>query len=215
MGEKYWRVTKNVIKWVCIKYHLHKFIANYEGQAIKCNKSGIRLKINEKLQTTISEFSSKIQRTADGYIDMAADKALELTNSFLDDKVGKFSEKLPDMVGGQAGKSSSIAAALKLGYSDYLKMFMFLKLCCNDDAVVKRIGDVIQINVGKGFKLANNKTLSHKKGNEFSLANAHTYIQVESTIKLKTMFLALPIVTEYTGKGGSAFTVKYKSAIGY
>ena len=140
-----------MIKWVCIKYHLHKFIANYEGQAIKCNKSGIRLKINEKLRTTISEFSSKIQKTADGYIDMAADKALELTNSFLDDKVGKFSEKLPDMAGGQAGKSSSIAAALKLGYSDYLKMFMFLKLCCNDDAVVKRIGDVIQINVGKWF----------------------------------------------------------------
>ena len=65
------------------------------------------------------------------------------------------------------------------------------------------------------LNFANNKTLSHKKGNEFSLANAHTYIQVESTIKLKTMFLALPIVTEYTGKGGSAFTVKYKSAIGY
>lgn len=177
-------------------------------------------KVKLRIQSTIKDFADKLKTEVGSTIDTASkeltQKAVSMTNEFFDKTFSKFSEKMPT-IAGQAGKNNSIASMLKFGYSDYLKMFMFLKLCVNDESIVKRTADVIQINVGKKFTDKDGKTLyEHKKGADFRMAKASTYIEVDATLRLKTMFIALPLVTKYTGKtGGDYFMVQYKSSIGY
>lgn len=167
--------------------------------------------VNSKVTSLIDELKGKIQKTADGYIDMAADKALEVTNNFLDDTFGSLADSLPDM-GGKTSAKSSLASIIAFNYGDYLKVFLFLNLCTNSDETVARIGDVIQMNINSALK---NSGYTHPKKGSFKMADAYTYVEVSATVKLKTMFTAMPFFTEYSGKEGSYFTIKYHSIQGY
>ena len=138
----------------------------------------------------MESFSKKIKKGGDDYIDMAAADAVKITNGFLDDTFANVSKKLPN-IAGKAGKKDSITSILKFGYSDYLKMFLFLNLCADDDKVVRRVADVIQINVGNGF--ADTTPLyKHAKGTGFRMKNANTYIEINATVKLRLCFLICP-----------------------
>lgn len=167
--------------------------------------------VNSKISSLINDLKSKITSTADGYIDMAADKAMEVTNQFLDDTFGTMADNLPDM-GGKTSAKSSLASIIAFNYGDYLKVFLFLNLCTNSDEVVARIGDVIQLNINNALA---DSGYTHPKKGSFKMADAFTYIQIEANVKLKTMFAAMPFFTDYSGKEGAYFTIKYKSLQGY
>ena len=91
-------------------------------------------------------------------------------------------------------------------------MFVFLKLCVDDADVLSRIADVIQLNINQALT---DSGYTHPVKGSFLMSEAYTYIQIDAKVKLKTMFISLPFFTEYSEKGGSYFTIDYKSALGY
>ncbi|MBU3112343.1 DUF5702 domain-containing protein [Clostridium lacusfryxellense] len=203
-------------------------LMNVEKKVATQVEAGIKIltdKIGGKLESTMTEYENKIIGYGEGNIDKTADKAIEATNEFFDKTFAKYTDKLPDVSGkvdlakpDKKGKNSSIITMLKFGYSDYLKMFMFGNITSNDDLVVRRIADVIQINVGNGFT-DTTPLYTHKKGAGFRMNKANTYIEINATVKLSTMFMALPMLTKSTKdsekKAVEYFPIKYKSALGY
>lgn len=167
--------------------------------------------VQGQTRSIINELRNKLVTTADGYIDMAANEILDVTNNFLDQTFDSVASQLPD-IAGKPKNNSSLASIIKFNYGDYLKMFVFLKLCVDDTEVLSRIGDVIQLNINQALT---DSGYTHPVKGSFLLSNAYTYVQIEAKVKVKTMFISLPFFTEYSEKGGSYFTVDYKSVVGY
>lgn len=167
--------------------------------------------VQGQTRSIINELRGKLVTTADGYIDMAANEILDVTNNFLDETFDSVSSQLPD-IAGKPSNNSSLASIIKFNYGDYLKMFVFLKLCVDDADVLSRIADVIQLNINQALT---DSGYAHPVKGSFLMSEAYTYIQIDAKVKLKTMFISLPFFTEYSEKGGSYFTIDYKSVLGY
>lgn len=167
--------------------------------------------VQGKTSAIIGELRNKLVTTADGYIDMAANEILDVTNNFLDETFDSVASQLPD-IAGKPTNNSSLASIIKFNYGDYLKMFVFLKLCVDDADVISRIADVIQLNINQALA---DSGYTHPVKGSFLMSEAYTYIQIDAKVKLKTMFISLPFFTEYSEKGGSYFTIDYKSVLGY
>lgn len=167
--------------------------------------------VQGKTSAIIAELRSKLVTTADGYIDMAANEILDVTNNFLDKTFDSVASQLPD-IASKPTNNASLASIIKFNYGDYLKMFVFLKLCVDDADVLSRIADVIQLNINQALT---DSGYTHPVKGDFLMSEAYTYIQIDAKVKLKTMFISLPFFTEYSEKGGSYFTINYKSVLGY
>lgn len=93
--------------------------------------------------------------------------------------------------------SGNLATQIKFGYSDYLKLFVFIGLCASDKSgdMILRIGDLIQYNISKAD--ANSdlyyKKFAGQKDKSFTMQNAKTYISIDATVNLDMMFLNLGI----------------------
>lgn len=168
--------------------------------------------VEGQTRTIVNELRNRLITTTDGYyIDMAANEILDVTNNFLDETFNSISSQLPD-IAGKPSNNSSLASIIKFNYGDYLKMFVFLKLCVDDVDVISRIADVIQLNINQALT---DSGYTHPIKGSFLMSEAYTYIQTDAKVKLKTMFISLPFFTEYSEKGRSYFTIDYKSVLGY
>lgn len=170
--------------------------------------------IKTKTNGLIDNLSSKIATTADGYIDMAADKVLDVTNEFLDNTFDSVANKLPD-IAGKKSNGSPLASILKFNYGDYLKIFVFLKLCVDDTGVMSRVADVIQLNINNALTDSGYSHPVKSKGKTFLMSEAYTYVEISADVKLKTLFISLPFFTNYSDKSGNYFSIHYKSVQGY
>lgn len=143
-------------------------------------------------------------------------------DSFVYDGIDAVIEKVEDALSGsnqEDAKNRSLPEYL--GYGDYLKIFLFLRLAVNNAGTVLRIGDLIQMNIthglvdskiGKAHALAGS---ADEKGT-FLLSNAFTYVKVDVQVNLNTMFMNYPLITNYNNKTGVAsFGINYTGALGY
>lgn len=98
---------------------------------------------------------------------------------------------------------------IALQYSQYLQIFMFIKLLDSDKAngIYTRTADVIQVNMNKKIV----KT-------EFQMAKSQVYYQLNTIMQVPPLMLKLPINTEYTGDvetNKKWYTISYESIKGY
>lgn len=94
-----------------------------------------------------------------------------------------------------------------LYYSDYITLFLFLKLQTQADSIYLRIGDVIQANMAKQIT-----------GNtDYTLEKAKVYYKASVTVQVAPLMLELPIVTN-NGFGsvlGDWNKITYEGVRGY
>ena len=82
---------------------------------------------------------------------------------------------------------------LKFGYRDYLMLFLFASICVNDDDVLCRVGDLIQLNMSHatGNGEAGQLVFTHNKGDQFKLSEACTYVTVGTSVKTDMLFMKM------------------------
>lgn len=100
-------------------------------------------------------------------------------------------------------------------YSDYLTLFLMISLFKNEQEVINRIADVIQMNMEKKEGTISDTGLSD---GAFLMKNASTHINIEATVEVKPLMMALPFMAETTTSqlsGTKWYTVKYKGTAGY
>ena len=122
--------------------------------------------------------------------------------------------------GAEGQSSSSVASMLRFGYKDYLMLFTFLGLCVNEDALLLRTADVIQMNLQHASKEGEFK---HQKGEAFLMKDARTYVYIHAKVDLHMLFMNLGLFanmvsdeeTEVKGEGTPFAEIEYNGVLGY
>lgn len=183
--------------------------------------------IGGKIKSKITEYQNDVKnnicKNAKNVSDEVSQKVVDATDKFFDDNFSKYTSKAGTAAGsvisGKKSKNSAFSSLLNFGYSDYLKMFMFVGLCTDNSDTIKRIADVIQINVANGLADTTcpetGAAYKDAAGDSFLMSEAYTYVELSANVKLKTMFISLPFVKNYTGESADYFNIRYKSVLGY
>lgn len=184
-----------------------------------------------------NDISNQIKEYATDKVDELTEEAAEelkgqisdVTNDFMNNYIADGNAKSTVGSGLDANTNNggtSLANIIAFGYKDYLMLFTYLKLCTNtgpESTVMKRIADVIQINIQKNTE----GEYKHKKGKDFLMSNACTYVQVSATAHLDMLFLDMDffnrMVTDDSTADGNldvesdlaGTKIKYSGFLGY
>ena len=88
---------------------------------------------------------------------------------------------------------------LYFNYYDYLRLFL---LTTNEDKKLDRIGDLIQLNIGKSK-------------NGFRLTESYTYVRVEAEVSMKYLFITRPFIQKELKTGDGRYIYKVLVYEGY
>lgn len=88
---------------------------------------------------------------------------------------------------------------LYFNYYDYLRLFL---LTTNEDKKLDRIGDLIQLNIGKT-----------KTG--FKLTESYTYVRIEAVVSMKYLFITRPFIQKELKTGDGRYIYKVLDYEGY
>ena len=196
-------------------------------------------KIAEVTSTLSGYASQKFDEMTKEQLDEAKAKISESLNSFsntyLKDNKADADIKLGDKdPGASGGKSmgSKMASMVKFGYKDYLMLMLFISVCVNDEPVLLRMADVIELNMrnAKGLGGATQaekdipgvECFQHKKAGNFKLKNAVTYVSIETSVDLDMLLMDMEFFNKMLGdettvKDGleAASGIHYKGLAGY
>ncbi|MBQ7432164.1 MAG: hypothetical protein IJV50_01650 [Lachnospiraceae bacterium] len=222
--------TLNDIKTECMSPldTLEQNIVNGLGDTL----SGITDEISTQMGTYFQKASVNINQMTDEAAETLKKEIQQKTNEWYDrylkngNGVSTIGTGL-DTVAGNAGNqtaNSSLGAKIKFGYKDYLMLFMFLSLCTDkDDTILCRTADVIQLNMQHAG--GDGASFTHKKGSDFRMKNANTYVSITANAKLKMLFLNLDWFQEFLVSEDSTETIddqfgriasiQYKGLYGY
>lgn len=153
---------------------------------IKNSASNVSASIDE-VSNTLNSIISRIRVSISGTIKSGCESVKTYKKKMLDDVkasmnegAGKLKETLNSKLDGIFGQSqgndaatdnTGIASLLSFGYSDYLRLFLMIGLYTNEEGILLRTADVIQVNMSK------------QTGNEnFALSNSAVYVDISATI---------------------------------
>lgn len=164
------------------------------------------------LQTTVGskihEFSIKCKAELEA---AAKEGAAKLKDTL----VTKINETFGDSSLGKDAANNTVANFTSWSYSNYLSLFLMISLYANEQEVICRMADVIQLNMEQYDKKF--PTGSADNG-AFLLKNSTTHIKIEATIEVKPLMMTLPFMADTTKSqltGTKWYTVKYSGTAGY
>jgi len=96
------------------------------------------------------------------------------------EEVNKFIDSIGNTSDSDVMKTNLRGSFLSMKYTDYLRLFL---LFANKDVKMKRIADLIQVNMRS---ISGNKT--------FKLSEFSTYMRIESSISIKYLFATKPFI---------------------
>ena len=116
---------------------------------------------------------------------------------------------------------NALASMIKFGYKDYLMLFLFLNVCVNDEAILNRTADVIQLNVDKAS--TDNGAQYQHAVEDFKMNDACTYVHMSADVELDMLFMNLDMFNTYVDDGTTSVdeqisadaTIKYNNVYGY
>lgn len=148
--------------------------------------------------TTVKPTETQIKETTSDLVTLRSGEGVKLIKG-KDDISIQFPSKKTKSTSGSKND-------FKPRYSDYISLFLFLKLASSsENDVYKRIADVVQVNMAK---ITKNKT--------FVLKNTVVYYQIKSDISIPPLMLNLQINQgENSYKLNTLCDYEYKNIAGY
>lgn len=189
--------------------------------------AGLKEELKTYAQDCVTEAGEELTETAAAEVKkQITDSLNRFSNTYLKD-AGKPEVNL-GTGGTGAGKTTSpkVASMIKFGYKDYLMLLMFISVCVNDDAVLGRTADMIQLNLQNATGTPDKEgqvVFQHQKGKEFTLGEAKTYVSVQGSVKLDMLFLDMDFFNNLLKEDGADMgqqmdavsTIQYKGVAGY
>ncbi|MEG2428809.1 MAG: DUF5702 domain-containing protein, partial [Oscillospiraceae bacterium] len=147
----------------------------------------------------IADYKTKMMDKISASVSKGAGNLKASITDGLDGIFGKKTGTIPD--------STGVSSLLSFQYSDYLRLFLIVGLIPNQDALLLRTADVIQVNIAK----QTNKP-------DYLLSKSAVYVKINATVQVKPTFLALPLFSkvENNPKNNEAwYEFKYNGIRGY
>ena len=185
------------------------------------------------LSTKAQQLVQNVKSDLQGYVDQAAeelsaeaeqrikDGVSEITNNYLSEYLESGTDAMGNGLTPPEGSTgNSVASMLRFGYKDYLMLFVFLGLVLNEDSILLRTADMIQMNIQYA---STNGDFKHQRGAEFRMKDAYTYIYLHAEVDLNMLFLNLDFFTnavrddntEVEGDLTPAAQIVYNGMLGY
>lgn len=191
--------------------------------------------VKTSAKSSVSEIAGNIKTEINGYVSQCTDEMTEeaaqavkdsvsnVTNGFLNGYIaeGNGSASMNQGATGTSGSTgNSVASVIKFGYQDYLMLFTFLAICVNDEAILERVADVIQLNLKNTDSDAE---YTHKNKESFLMTKAYTYVTINAEVSLDMLFIDMDFFrnvvsdsdTTVESDFDSSATIKYKGLLGY
>jgi uncharacterized protein involved in tellurium resistance len=145
--------------------------------------SDMTLDIVAEIRVGAEKFN-KYKEEAIDEIRGAIDNGQTLLKESIDSAFDKFSGSIgEDFSGLNAGNPATSIYSFK--YSDYLKLFLLIGLYTNSDNIMRRVADVIQVNINEN---------SGHAADEFKMSQAYTYARISVDIEVKPIIIAIPLI---------------------
>ena len=154
--------------------------------------------VQNSIQDVKSTISSSIEEWTNAKKGQVTEEVVEKVKGQIVSSLNSFSDKCRSPTKTNLGKADSttdksVASMIKFGYRDYLMLFLFASICVNDDDVLCRVGDLIQLNMSHatGNGEAGQLVFTHNKGDQFKLSEACTYVTVGTSVKTDMLFMKM------------------------
>lgn len=178
-------------------------LADLSGSLMKCITQ-MRLFIVDKVQNftnKIIEYKTKMLSKLEESMKAGADSLKESLNESIDGIFGTGGYDSQDNTG--------ISSLLSFAYSDYLRLFLMVGMYTNEEAIVLRTADVIQVNMN----------LQQGEGeNNYRLKESAVYVKLHVDLQVKPTLLALPLFAD-TQKNietnANWYAIQYEDIKGY
>ena len=162
--------------------------------------------IRERIKQAVNDGSDKIKEYKD---QLKQDLQQSIRNGASD--VKKTLSKHVDANFGDGGGNSDgtgLASIIRFSYSDYLRLFLMVGLYTDEEGVIKRTADVIQVNMDK------------KQGGKdtYLLSKSSVYVELTATVYVEPVMLALPLFADVEGNPATErgwYTLKCNEIKGY
>ena len=161
--------------------------------------------IRNTISREIVNGSSEIQN----YIKASKDKVSESIEKGANELKNTLNESIDGIFGttNGGGESTGMASFFSFSYSDYLRLFLLIGLYTNEQKVILRTADVIQVNMSE--------QIVH---GDYSLEKSAAYVKVYAKVMVKPTLLPLPLfanVENNPATNSNWYTVEYSGIAGY
>lgn len=233
-------------------------IFNYINQQVDNNKTGgvttylskeiekisriISGKINDSIGTVgteLNKYISSVEKELSDELKAAADEGAEKLKQVLNDKIDSAFGAIPEKTDGAKSTTNVVNSLLSWAYSDYLRLFVTIGMFTNEEVMLLRIADLIELNMQKKnneyavittvetvtksrffglIKTTEEQEVSKVNNAAYSLTNAYTYLRIKATLQVKPLLMALPFMenvvkNNLTGTGW--YEIEYVGTMGY
>lgn len=177
-------------------------VINFFQEQIENIKKGVRSKLDtSKLFTEVRSQVSDAKEKLEQGLQEQAQKAISTGMSKLSDTMSN--TKLSNV---DVGGSVSRGAMLTLNYKEYIDIFLMLASVTNEEQVLLRMADLIQMNMQK----------CRGRGNAFSLQSTVTMVSLHAQVNVGTSFIGNIDSTLGTHTGGKmSYPITYNGVLGY
>lgn len=230
-------LTENSGKVISEVFEKVKETANAGGDVLAEKLNTLKNTINTKISVLSEKTGSALKGLKDEAIEeikKAADGGVENLRNTLKETI---SNKLG--TGTDSEQTSSVVSTLiSWSYSDYLNLFLIIGLIGNQEKIMLRTADVIQMNVQHlnneepweevteeveynflfFFKRTKEQTKLVANESAYMLSKSFTYLELEAELEVKPLFLTMPLLGEYTKDsldGSTYYLVNYSGMLGY
>ena len=192
--------SNNVTELLCTKMtEWRTEMLNKVLDVVTSKQNEIAQYVTSKVDSVVGEAKSQLDSYISGYTDEMSEevaagikeKVTSYSNSFIDKYIPSNSAT---NIGNSAGgkNSESLSSIIKLGYKDYLMLFAFIEISLpsGSDKMLTRVSDVIQFNMQNSSASG---TFQHKKGSEFLMKNAYTYVGIDAKVDMDMLFIDMEL----------------------
>lgn len=189
-------------------------------------------KLTEKANGVLSEYKQQLMNS----ISESAKNGVESFRATVQEKITGTFGNSP-----KATKASTnvISSLLTWTYSDYLNLFLLVSVIANEEGVLLRIADVIELNMqhmNKQYaavvttetvtksrlwgliKYEKEETKTTENAEAFKLRKAYTHVQIDATLEVEPLFMDMPFMKDTTDSilsGKNWYQVQYSGTLGY
>lgn len=170
---------------------------------------------SEKLYKIFNNISEELEKKANKAISEILSKTKEKVKEAAKKGATELKEALNEGVNQLFGKekttidANGASSLIAFQYSDYLRLFLIIGLLTNEENVVLRTADVIQVNMAQKLK---------KDNTGYKLSNSAVYVKIEAKVAVKPILLGLPLFTDVENNpkdNTNWYTIEYSDIRGY
>lgn len=216
--------------------------SNEYGKELNELLDGVRSKIEGEVDTLINTAGSALSNMKDKLtenITKAASEGAESLKKALSSQLDNAFGAIPEGGSQTSASTNAMASLLSWRYSDYLRIFVVIGLFANEETMLLRVGDLIELNMQKKnneyavvtktetvttsrffglWKTTKEKSVSVRNENSFTLEKSYTYLKIDATLKVKPLLMTLPFMADTVENqltGTNWYEITYSGILGY